>query len=47
MAPAYFFLPPYTPELQPAEHLWEVIDEPIISKRMTGFHGWPNIANAN
>lgn len=23
------FLPPYTPELQPAEHLWEIVDEPI------------------
>jgi transposase len=25
------FLPPYTPELQPAEHLWELVDEPIIN----------------
>lgn len=25
------FLPPYTPELQPAEHLWEIVDEPIIN----------------
>ena len=28
------FLPPYTPELQPAEHLWEVVDEPIINKHI-------------
>ena len=26
------FLPPYTPELQPAEHLWEIVDEPIVNK---------------
>jgi DDE superfamily endonuclease len=28
------FLPPYTPELQPAEHLWEVVDEPIINQHI-------------
>ena len=28
------FLPPYTPELQPAEHLWELVDEPIINKHI-------------
>jgi transposase len=28
------FLPPYTPELQPAEHLWEVVDEPIVNKHI-------------
>jgi transposase len=28
------FLPPYTPELQPAEHLWEVVDEPILNKHV-------------
>lgn len=26
------FLPPYTPELQPAETLWVHIDEPIVNK---------------
>jgi hypothetical protein len=26
------FLPPYTPELQPAETLWELVDEPIVNK---------------
>lgn len=28
------FLPPYSPELQPAEHLWEVVDEPIINQHI-------------
>jgi hypothetical protein len=23
------FLPPYSPELQPAEHLWPLVDEPV------------------
>jgi transposase len=25
-------LPPYSPELQPAEHLWEWIDEPVVNR---------------
>lgn len=25
------FLPPYSPELQPAEHLWEMTDEPLAN----------------
>jgi hypothetical protein len=28
------FLPPYTPELQPAETLWALIDEPIVNKHV-------------
>lgn len=28
------FLPPYTPELQPAETLWALVDEPIINKHI-------------
>jgi transposase len=28
------FLPAYTPELQPAEHLWEILDEPIVNKHI-------------
>jgi len=28
------FLPPYTPELQPAETLWELFDEPLINKHI-------------
>lgn len=26
------FLPPYSPELQPAEHLWALVDEPIANR---------------
>src|SRR5215217_5333819 len=26
------FLPPYSPELQPAEHLWPLVDEPIVNQ---------------
>ncbi|MGA9849259.1 MAG: transposase [Roseiarcus sp.] len=26
------FLPPYTPELQPAERLWPLVDEPIANR---------------
>jgi transposase len=26
------FLPPYSPELQPAEHLWELTDEPLANR---------------
>jgi transposase len=26
------FLPPYSPELQPAERLWSLIDEPLVNK---------------
>ena len=26
------YLPPYTPELQPAEHLWRLVDEPIVNR---------------
>ncbi len=26
------FLPPYTPELQPAEHLWPLVDEAVVNK---------------
>lgn len=28
------FLPAYTPELQPAEHLWRTVDEPIVNKHI-------------
>lgn len=27
------FLPPYSPELQPAEHLWELTDQAIVNRR--------------
>jgi transposase len=26
------FLPPYSPELQPAERLWVILDEPIVNR---------------
>ncbi len=26
------FLPPYSPELPPAEHLWPLVDEPIVNR---------------
>jgi len=26
------FLPPYSPELQPAERLWPLLDEPIVNR---------------
>src|SRR3954465_3407562 len=26
------YLPPYSPELQPAEHLWPVLDEPLANR---------------
>ena len=26
------YLPPYSPELQPAETLWPLVDEPIVNK---------------
>ena len=28
------FQPPYTPELQPAEHLWPLLDEPIVNRHI-------------
>lgn len=28
------FLPPYTPELQPAETLWTIVDEPIVNRHI-------------
>ena len=28
------YLPPYSPELQPAETLWELVDAPIVNKHI-------------
>ena len=28
------FLPPYTPELQPGETPWALVDEPIVNKHV-------------
>ncbi len=27
-----WFLPPYSPELQPAEHLWPLVDQPVVNR---------------
>jgi transposase len=32
------FLPPYSPELQPAEHLWPLVDEPIVNRHLTSLN---------
>jgi transposase len=29
------FLPPYSPELQPAEHLWSLTNGPLINRHFT------------
>src|SRR4051812_2566848 len=31
---SFVFLPPYSPELQPAEHLWPLVDEPIANRHV-------------
>lgn len=31
------FLPPYSPELQPAERLWELADEPLVNRSSRSF----------
>jgi transposase len=28
----FIFQPPHSPELQPAEHLWEFLDEPLVNR---------------
>ncbi len=40
------FLPAYTPELQPAEHLWEILDEPIVNKHITDLEALETIVSA-
>jgi hypothetical protein len=32
------YLPPYSPELQPAETLWALVDEPIVNKHIATIH---------
>ena len=32
------FLPPYSPELQPAERLWSLVDEPIVNRHVASPH---------
>lgn len=42
------FLPPYSPELQPAERLWSLIDEPLVNQNFEreGCWGNPSIPHA-
>ncbi len=39
------FLPPYSPELQPAERLWPLVDEPVANKHFATLDD-PNAAGA-
>ena len=41
------FLPPYSPELQPAERLWKLVDEPLVNQyfEREGCWGFPSISN--
>src|SRR5919206_2855601 len=40
------FLPPYTPELQPAEHLWSLVDEPIANRHVASLDDLSTIVAA-
>lgn len=40
------YLPAYSPELQPAERLWPLVDEPVVNKHFATIHDldhcrWP------
>lgn len=37
------FLPPYSPELQPAERLWQLIDEPLVNQYFEAINEIENI----
>lgn len=37
------FLPPYSPELQPAERLWALVDEPVVNKHFETIDELENI----
>jgi hypothetical protein len=41
------FLPAYSPELQPAERLWQLIDEPLVNQyfEREGCWGFPSLSN--
>ncbi len=32
------FQPPYSPEVQPAERLWPLVDEPLVNKAIESLH---------
>ena len=36
------FLPPYSPELQPAEHLWQLTDEPLVNRTFSDLDALQN-----
>ena len=40
------FLPPYTPEVQPAECLWALVDEPIVNKHVADIDTLDTIISA-
>lgn len=37
------FLPPYSPELQPAERLWTLVDEPLVNQSFETINEIENI----
>ena len=40
------FLPPYSPELQPAETLWTLVDEPIVNRHIPTLDELDNVISA-
>ena len=40
------FQPPYTPEVQPAETLWTLVDEPIVNKHIPSIDDLDKIISA-
>ena len=40
------FQPPYTPEVQPAETLWRLVDEPIVNKHIPDLETLDDIISA-
>ena len=45
LAPGFrvFFLPSHSPELQPAERLWQFIDEPVVNKAFSSMTDLENV----
>jgi hypothetical protein len=39
------FQPAYTPEVQPAETLWTLVDEPVVSKHIPTLEALNNIVS--
>ena len=40
------FLPPYTPEVQPAECLWSLVDEPVVNQHIANIGALDTIISA-